>query len=234
MTSLWAALSASPLPWLVVTLVAYLAADAIQARSGRHPAANPVAISVALIIALLTLTGTPYAIYFEGARLVHLLVGPATVALAIPLHAQLGRLRGMLIPLTIALIVGSIAAMASAVAIGWACGASPDVLRALAPKSATMPIAMGIAETIGGLPALTAFTVTLTGVSGAIMAPRLLALTGTDDPAVRGFAIGLTAHAIGTAHVLRESEEAGAFAALAMGLNGLAAAALLPLLWSLA
>jgi predicted murein hydrolase (TIGR00659 family) len=234
MTALWAAMSGSPLLWLMVTLIAYGAADAVHRRSGLNPIANPILISVTLIGCVLWLTRTPYQTYFDGARLVHVLVGPATVALAIPLYAQIGRLKTMLLPLTITLLVGSLTAIGSAVAIGWACGASPEVLTALAPKSATMPIAMSVAEQIGGVPSLTALMVTITGISGAILAPRLLDLARVDDPALRGFATGLTAHAIGTAQALRSSEAAGGFAALAMGLNGLATALMLPLLARLA
>ncbi|MGH6690526.1 MAG: LrgB family protein, partial [Gammaproteobacteria bacterium] len=191
-------------------------------------------ISVILIGCVLRLTATPYETYFAGAGLVHVLVGPATVGLAIPLYAQIGRLRAMVIPLALALFVGSLCAIGSAVAIGWACGASADVLTALAPKSATMPIAMGVAEQIGGAPALTALMVTITGVSGAIMAPRLLDFARVNDPALRGFAIGLTAHAIGTAQALRGGGVAGGFAALAMGLNGVLTALMLPFLAGLA
>ena len=231
---IWVYLSGSPLLWLTVTLLAYQAAQGIHRRSGLGPIANPVLISVTLIVGVLLLTRTPYQTYFEGAQLVHVLVGPATVALAIPLYAQIERLRAMLLPLTIALLVGSMAAIGSALALGWVFGASPETLMSMAPKSATMPIAMGVSEKIGGLPALTALAVTITGISGAIMARPLLDLMRIDDVAVRGFAVGLTAHAIGTAQALQVSEVAGAFAALAMGLNGVATTLLLPLMVQLA
>jgi predicted murein hydrolase (TIGR00659 family) len=230
----WLYLSASPLLWIAVTLLAYQAAYRIYHRSGLNPIANPVLISVAFIVCVLVLTKTPYQSYFEGAQFVHFLVGPATVALAIPLYAQIERLKTMLMPLTIALLVGSITAIGSAVVIGWAFCASTETLLSLAPKSATMPIAMGVSEKIGGLPSLTALTVTITGISGAIMARRLLNLMMVEDCAVRGFAIGLTAHAIGTAASLQMSEIAGAFAALGMGLNGVATTLLLPLMLQLA
>jgi putative effector of murein hydrolase len=132
------------------------------------------------------------------------------------------------------LLAGCVTAIVSAVAIGWLLGASRETLLSLAPKSTTMPIAMAATEEIGGLVSLTALTVTLTGVSGAIVARPLLHLIRVKDPAARGFAVGLTAHAIGTAHMLKEDETAGAFAALGMGLNGAATAVLLPLIVQLA
>ncbi len=226
---IWVYLAASPLLWLTVTLLAYRAAYGIYRSSGMNPLANPVLLSVSFIVGVLLLTGTPYETYFDGAQFVHFLIGPTTVALAIPLYAQLGRLRSMFVPLTIALAVGSVTAIASAVAIGWAFGAANETLLSLAPKSATLPIAMGIAEKIGGLPSLTAVTVALTGVSGAIMATALLNLIRVRDYAVRGFAVGITAHGIGTARALQVSDEAGAFSALAMGLNGIATTLLLML-----
>jgi predicted murein hydrolase (TIGR00659 family) len=231
---IWLYLSVSPVLWIAVTLLAYQVAYAICRRSGLNPMANPVLISVALIISVLLVTKTPYQTYFDGAQFVQFLVGPAIVALAIPLYAQIERLRTMFLPLTVALLVGSVTAIGSAVVIGWAFGASTETLLSLAPKSATMPIAMGVSETIGGLPSLTALAVTITGISGAMMARGLLNLMTVEDSAVRGFAVGLTAHAIGTAVALQTGEIAGAFAALGMGLNGVATTLLLPLMLQLA
>ena len=230
LTEIWVYLGAWPLLWLTLTLIAYLAAYWLYRVSGFNPFVNPVLIAVAAIICVLLATNTPYPTYFEGAKFVHFLIGPATVALAIPLHAQLERLKKMWLPLTLALLVGSLTAIASAVAIGWAFGASRETLLSLAPKSATLPIAMGIAEKIGGLPPLAAVAVAVTGIAGAIMARGLLNLLRVNDPAVRGFAVGLTAHAAGTARAIQVNETAGAFAALAMGLNGIATALLLPFL----
>lgn len=230
LAEIWVYLAATPLLGLTLTLLAYQGAYWLYSRSGMNPLANPVAIAVAIIVALLTLTGTPYATYFEGAQFVHFLLGPATVALAVPLYAQLPRLKRMLGPALIALLAGSITAILSAIAIGWALGGSRETLLSLAPKSVTTPIAMGIAEKIGGLPSLTAVLVVTTGILGAVMARALFNALGCHDHAIRGFAVGVAAHGIGTARAFQVSETAGAFAALAMGLNGLATALLLPLL----
>ena len=227
---LWVYLAASPLLGLTLTLLAYQGGLWLYRRSGMNPLANPVAIAIILIAGLLTLTGTPYAKYFEGAQFVHFLLGPATVALAVPLYAQLPRLKRIFGPAAIALAVGSLAAILSAVAAGWLLGASKPTLMSLAPKSVTTPIAMGIAEKIGGLPSLTAVLVVATGIIGAVMAQGLFRLLRVKDEAAQGFAIGLAAHGIGTARAFQISETAGAFSALAMGLNGLLTALLLPLL----
>lgn len=231
LSELWVYLAATPLLGLTLTLLAYQLAFAIYRRSGGNPLVNPVAIAVAVVVAVLSATGTPYRTYFEGAQFVHFLLGPATVALAIPLFTQLARLKRMLLPLLLSLLVGSLTACVSAVAIGWALGASPESIRSLAPKSITTPIAMGVAEKIGGLPSLTAVLVVATGIFGAISASYLFNTLRIRDPAVRGFSIGLAAHGIGTARAFQVSEESGAFSALAMCLNGIATALLLPLLF---
>ena len=228
-SAIWVYLAASPLLGLTLTLLAYLAASRIHQRCGGHPLANPVLLAVATLVGLLGLTDTPYRTYFDGAQFVHFLLGPATVALAIPLHAQLPRLRRMAMPLLLALLIGSLTAAVSAVAIGALLGASRATLLSLAPKSVTTPIAMGIAERTGGLPSLTAVLVILTGVLGAILARYIYRALHIDDDAQRGFALGIAAHGIGTARAFQESEQMGAFAALAMGLNGLLTALLLPI-----
>lgn len=230
---IWVFLAQSPLLWLTLTVLVYLGALWLYRRSGLNPLVNPVLISVSLIVAVLLATRTPYPQYFDGAKFVHFLIGPATVALAIPLYNQWERLKRMGPPIGIALLAGSTTAVVSAVGIAWLLGATPETLRSLAPKSATMPIAMGVAERIGGLPSLAAVAVAVTGISGAIMARALFNLLGVKDLSVRGFAVGITSHAIGTARALQVDEQAGAFSALAMALNGIATALLVPLLLAL-
>lgn len=228
LAEIWVYLAASPLLGLTLTLLAYQAAFRLYQRAGQNPWVNPVAIAVALIITLLTLTGTSYRTYFDGAQFVHFLLGPATVALALPLYAQLERLKKMAGPLALALVVGSLVAAGAAVWLGDLFGASAATLKSLAPKSVTTPIAMGIAEKIGGLPSLTAVLVVTTGVLGAVIGRTLLNRLHIHDPAVRGFATGIAAHGVGTARAFQESEMAGAFSALAMGLNGVLTAIWLP------
>lgn len=233
-TDIWAYLSATPLLGLTVTLLAYQAAYWLYQRANFHPLLNPVAVSVALIAGALTLTHTPYSTYFTGAQFIHFLLGPATVALALPLYAQFGKLKAAWRALLLALLAGSATAAGSAVLIAWALGAGPVTLRSMAPKSVTMPIAMGIAEKIGGLPSLTAVLVVSTGIIGAVLAKYILDALRIADHAARGFAVGVAAHGIGTARAFQVSEEAGAFAGLGMGLNGVLTPLLVPLgLWLL-
>lgn len=230
LTEIWVYLAASPLLGLTITLLAYQGAYAIYRKANFHSLANPVLLAVTFLVGLLSITGTPYQTYFEGAQFVHFLLGPATVALAIPLYAQIKRVRMLLWPIMTALVIGCLTAALSAIAVGKWFGASLATLLSLAPKSVTTPIAMGVAERTGGLPSLTAVLVIMTGILGAVGARFLFDALKIKDPAVRGFAIGIASHGIGTARAFQVSEQAGAFAALAMGLNGALTALLIPLL----
>jgi predicted murein hydrolase (TIGR00659 family) len=225
---IWVYLSATPLLGLTVTLLAYLLAFSIYRRLGMHPLANPVAIAVLLLVLLLSLTGTPYSTYFEGAQFVHFLLGPATVALALPLFEQRARVRRLALPLLAGLCAGVLTAVVSAAGIALALGASVETVLSLAPKSVTTPVAMGIAERIGGLPSLTATLVIATGMLGAMIARPLLDLVRVREHDTRGFALGVASHGIGTARAFQVSEEMGAFAGLAMGLSALLTSLVVP------
>ena len=228
--TIWVYLRTSPLLWLTATLAAYAAAAQIQARLGRHPLVNPVLIAVACLVLVLRFTGTPYKTYFDGAQFIHFMLGPATVALAVPLVAEAARVKRLLVPMIAAVIAGSFTAITTAVGVGWALGASRTTLLSLAPKSVTTPIAMAIAERVGGLPGLTAVLVILTGITGAVLVTPLMNLLGLRDYAARGFAAGVASHGIGTARAFQVNELAGTFAGLGLALNGLVTAVLAPLL----
>ncbi len=233
--TLWVYLSASPLLWLTATLAAYAAADALQRRLGRHPLVNPVLVAVIMLVATLHVSGTPYETYFNGAQFVHFMLGPATVALGVPLAAKAHELRRMLAPMLVAVVAGSLTAIISAVAVGWLLGASRTTLLSLTPKSVTTPIAMAIAEQIGGVPALTAVLVILTGITGAVVVTPLMDALGLKDYAARGLAAGVAGHGIGTARAFQVSELAGTLAGIGLAINGLVTAVLAPLLvhlWS--
>lgn len=224
-----AQLSSTHLPWLVLTMLVYLATMALYRRSNCHPLLIPVFPAVVIIVCILLATDTPYATYKQGVEWLNILIGPATVALAIPLYTQRARIQALWRPISVALLVGCVVALFSAMGIAWALGGSWETIISLAPKSATIPIALPMSERFGGLPSLAAVAVAVTGISGCMLAPLLMRLVRSKDPAVEGFAQGLTAHAIGTARSIQINPTAGAFAALAMGLNGVLTAVLMPL-----
>lgn len=233
LSDIWVYLAREPLAALTATLLAWLGALRLQRLFRRHPLANPVLFAVGLLTAGLLLSGVDYRAYFEGAQFVHFLLGPATVALAVPLHRQWQQVRRSALAAILSVVGGGLFAAAAGVGMALALGAAPEVTASLAPRSVTTPVAMGIAERIGGLPSLTAAVVICSGVVGAALGPAVLDLARVRDWRARGLAIGTASHGIGTARALSVNATAGAFSGLAMGLNALATALLLPLLWRL-
>lgn len=228
---LWVYLSSAPLFGLTATLAVYVSVVALYERLGRAPWANPVVWSVLAIGAVLLATRTPYPTYFAGAQFVHVMLGPAVVALAWPLWQRRHELQRRGLALVLAALAGGITAAASAVALGWALGLPDEVLRSLAPKSVTAPVAMGIAERIGGVPALAAVFAVLTGMVGALSAKYLFDGLGIRAWAVRGFALGTASHGLGAARALQVDADAGAYAGIALGLQVLLASLLMPLVF---
>jgi predicted murein hydrolase (TIGR00659 family) len=227
----WIALTATPAFGVAVTLVGYQLGCHLQRRCGGNPICSPVLIAIGAIVALLLVTGTDYQTYFKTASWIHFLLGPATVALAIPLYRNLGEIRRAALPIIAAVSAGAITASASAMATAWALGASPEVIRSIAPKSATTPIAIAVSGQIGGVPELTAVLVVITGVIGGVCAPELAAFFGVRCWRARGLAAGVAGHGIATARMLSLNDTAGAFSGLAMGLCGLITAVLVPLVF---
>lgn len=210
-----------PLPWLVLTLGAFALADRLSVAAGRHPLANPVLIAVIVVATVLLLGATPYATYMKGAQYITLLLGPATVALALPLRDNLPLIRQAALPIIAALVAGSFTAAITAIGLGTWMGLDFTTIASLAPKSATSPVAIGIAERIGGLPTLAAVLAISTGMIGAITVTPLMSGLRIRDRRARGFAAGVAAHGIGTARAFQVNPTSGAFAALGMGLNAL-------------
>lgn len=228
LAQVWVYLSASPLFGLTMTLVAYGLAYRLYQKAQGNPLLNPVVTAVGLLIVLLLVSGMPYRDYFAGAQFVHFLLGPATVALAVPLYRQLAQLKKLWLPVLVALVAGVTIGGASAVKLAQWLGVDQQTVLSLAPKSVTAPVAMGIAERIGGLPSLTAVLVVTTGITGAVLGTRLFDLLRIRDERIRGVAMGVAAHGIGTARAFQVNAAMGAFAGLAMALSALLASVLLP------
>ena len=226
----WVYLQTTPLFWLTATVGAFLVADWAAQRARRHPLVNPVLIAVTLVAILLKITATPYKTYFEGAQFVHFLLGPATVALGVPLYKNFALVRANALPMAAALLVGAVVAIVSAAGVAAMMGASREALISIAPKSVTAGVAMAVSEKLGGLPPLTAVLVILTGVIGAVIVTPLMNALGIRDYAARGFAAGLASHGIGTARAFAVDPVAGVFAGVAMGLNAVVTPALTPLI----
>lgn len=218
-----------PISWLLATLLAYQLALQVHRRCGNSAWLHPVAVATVILVSLLLLTGVDYATYFEGGRYIHVLLGPATVALAVPLYHQLARLRRDWFALLAGALFGSAAAIAIAMVCATLLDASQATVISMSVKSVTMPIALGLTEKFGGVVSLTSALVMLTGILGGALTQPLLALFNIREVHIAGFTLGVVAHGIGTARAIQGGQEMGAFAGLAMGLAGLLTALLLPL-----
>ncbi|NWG45454.1 MAG: LrgB family protein [Alphaproteobacteria bacterium] len=216
--------------WIAATVLAYAAGLRVQAAARFHPLANPVLIACLLVGAAVELTGTPAEAYLSAAAPLLFLLGPATVALAVPIFRDRRHILTARLPFLVALAAGSLTAILSALVLAGMMGAERATLLSIAPKSATTPIAIGVAEAVGGLPSLAAAIVILTGILGALVALPLFRLLKVRDVRAQGFAIGLAAHGIGTAHAFQHSQALGAYAGLGLGLNGVLTALIAPLI----
>ncbi len=230
---LWVYLETTPLLGLAATLAVYRAAVMVSERMRGHALASPVLIAIVLLSCLLLATGTPYTAYFQGAQYVHFLLGPATVALAVPMYANLQRIRRHARAILPAVLAGSLVSAVSAMLIARLLGAPREIVLSLAPKSVTTPIAMGVAEQIGGNPSLAAIFVLLTGLTATVLGGAVWRAARVGGWHARGLAAGTAGHGIATARMLLVSETAGAFGGLAIGLNGLITAVIVPLLATL-
>jgi predicted murein hydrolase (TIGR00659 family) len=230
MMELWS----TPIPGLLLTIGAYLVFQRIQLLAKGNPILHPVPWSILVLGAFLKLGGIPYERYLHSSYFLHFLLGPATVALAVPMARELPKLRRLLLPVGAGLLAGNLTAAISAMFLAKLLGGSTSIVLSLAPKSVTTPIAMGISEKIGGQPSLTAVLVVITGIFGALLGPYLFDKMRIHDPLTRGIATGTAAHGLGTAIMYKESHEAGAYSGLAMGLSGLLTAVFLPWLVKLA
>lgn len=228
----WISVIHHPLFGIGITLAAYQLAIAAYERT-RWLFLQPVLLSMLVLIGILLACGIDYSEYRKSTDILGVLLGPATVALAVPLYLNLRRIRQLFWPTLTTLVLGGVFATAACLLLGVLLGVDHMILMTLAPKSVTSPIAMLVAEQMGGVAGLAAVFVLITGVLGAICGPALLSLARVSHPAARGMALGLTAHAVGTSLALQEGEETGAFAALAMSLMGVATALCLPLAVSL-
>ena len=217
-----------PVFTLTLTIAVFVLASWINRRTRAHPLANPVLLSVAALIAIMVTTNMPYERYFEGAQFIHFLLGPATVALAVPMSRHIGKVRTTLLPIFVGIVAGTSAGLGVIAMLAFISSSDTALAASLATKSVTAPVAMGIAQHTGAIPSLAAIFAVLAGMTGAAFGPALLDRLGVTDPLARGLAMGTASHGQGTARMLQESEEAGAVSSLAMGVTALMMAVVMP------
>jgi predicted murein hydrolase (TIGR00659 family) len=226
---IWIYLQAEPLFWLTLTIGSYLIADFIYRKSNLFPLLNPVALSVLLVSLILISFNIQYERYFDGAKFIHFLLGPATVALAIPIYRKWDLIVSNSKAILISLILGSFFAIFITYVLSLQFKLQEELIFSLLPRSVTAPIAMGISEIIGGIPSLTAIITLITGVVGASLGVFVFDLMKLKKMEARGFSLGLASHGIGTARAMSRHKYAGVFAAVGMGLSGLITSIIVPL-----
>jgi putative effector of murein hydrolase len=226
----WLPLKQSPLFWLATTFLAFVAGQAVQRVCRRSPLANPVLIATILIAALLEATGTPYRTYFPRVEYITFLLGPATVALAVPLARNLRQVRRSFHGVALALLAGSLTSTLSGICIVWLLGGSRAVAFSMAPKAATTPIAMAVAQQAGGVPALAAALAIAGGIVAAMVGETILRRLGVNDWRAHGLAAGVAGSGVAAAQVAPRDGFAAAFAAVGIGLNGVLTAVIVPAL----
>ena len=217
----WAGVVESPLFGITFTLAAFWIAQKLARLARGRAWANPVLVAMVLVAVALALLGVSYEQYMKGGQFIAFLLGPATVALGLPLYRQSSKILASAPMVLVSVIVGSVVGVLSGYWITrWLGGTHPMAL-SMAPKSTTTPISLALSEQVGGIPPLSAIFTIVAGVIGAMSGPGILTLIRVKDARARGLAIGVSSHGVGTARALEESETAGAFSGLAMGLTGL-------------
>lgn len=223
----------TPLFGLLLTLASYRAAQWLYHKSGDRVILHPLIVAMLPVVLTLKWFDISYGEYLQQTKLIQFLLGPATVALAWPLYRQLKVLGKIWLRLLLITVLGGLLAAAISVGLAWLMGASDLVLSSLVAKSITTPIALAVVQETGGSGALVAGAVAVTGILGAIFAPAILRLMKITDERVQGFTIGITSHAFGTARAFELNSKVGAFSSIALSLNGVFTALVVPVLWSL-
>jgi len=220
----------TPLTWLLLTLGAFKFGIIVYEKSNKQVLLQPIIVSYLIIMSVILFTGTTYEEYFKGVEIIHFFLGPATVALALPLYNNLKYIKSLFVPIMITLVVAGVFSILIAVGLLWILGAELPTILSMTTKSITAPIAIITSEQIGAIPSLAVGFVIITGIIGALLGTTLFKMLKIKHDTSKGFALGLISHGIGTARAIEISEKAAAFSALAMGLGGIITAVFLPLI----
>ncbi|MGY4310841.1 putative effector of murein hydrolase [Bradyrhizobium sp. JR3.5] len=226
---LWISLGATPVLWLVVTLSAYALGNALQRACGGSSFASPVLTAIILVACTVVMTGTDYRVYFAATQPINFLLGPATVALAVPLARSARLIKENLLSVGLALLAGSVTSILSGIGLVWLLGGSRAVAFSMAPKAATTPIAVAVSSQVGGISALTAALAILGGIVAAVAGRKMLTALNIHDWRAHGLAAGIAGSGVAAAQVAARNELGAAFAAVGIGLNGVLIGLVVPL-----
>ena len=217
---------------LALTFGIYYAARQLQKWTG-WIVLNPILVTIAVLIALLKLTGISYETYQVAGSQIDFWLKPAIVALGVPLYLNLEQIKHQFLPIFLSQLVGCVVGIVSVVAIAQLMGASREVVISLAPKSVTTPLAMEVSSTLGCIPSLTTAFVVSVGLFGAVLGFKVLEIWHVRNPYSQGLSMGTASHAVGTSRAMEKGETYGAYASLGLILNGVLTALLTPFILSL-
>ncbi|HHU33586.1 MAG TPA: LrgB family protein [Clostridia bacterium] len=221
--------SSQPILGIMLTLVCYYFGIKLQQKT-KSVIANPMLIATIMIIILLKIFKIPLNAYKVGGEILSFLVGPATVALAVPMCKQIEKFKDNMPAILFGTFIGALTGIVSSAGLALITKVSDSVFLSLLPKSVTTPIAMALAEKIGGIPALAAAVVAIAGITGALIGPEILHICGVQSEIAKGIAMGSASHALGTTRALQESELQGAMSSISIALVGTTTAIIAPIL----
>lgn len=225
-------ISTTPLTWLLITLGSYKLGIIVYEKFNKYALLQPIVIAYILIITTLLLTNTKYEEYFKSVEIIQFFLGPATVALAVPLYRNLKYIKSLFLPIFLTLFIAGTFSVIIALALLWSLDAQFSTILSMTTKSITAPIAIITSEQIGAIPSLAVGFVLITGIIGALFSNFIFKIMKIKHETSKGFSLGLVSHGIGTARAIEIGEKAAAFGALAMGLSGIFTAILLPIIIS--
>ena len=220
----------NPLTVLLITLGAYYLAEKLFIRTGRKGWFHPLIISSLMVFLIIQLTPLDLSSFQEHTEILKTLLGPFTVALAIPLSRQLTPLRELAGPLILTLVMGGFLAVFFGLLVAWGAGATDEVLLSLSTKSVTTAVALVLAEDYGALVPLSVAAVVVCGIWGALIGPWICDKLGIKDKRVIGFAMGVNSHAGGTARAFELDLTMGVYSSLGMCLSAIYMPIMVPLL----
>lgn len=223
-------IASTPLTWILLTLCAFKLGIIIYEKTNKHALFQPIIIAYVIIIPVLLVTNISYEEYFASVEVIHFFLGPATVALALPLYKNITYIKSLFVPILLTLIIGGTFSIISAISILWLFDAQLSTILSMTTKSITAPIAVITSKQIGAIPSLALGFIIITGVVGALFGNIVFKVMKIKSDVSKGFALGLTSHAIGIARALEISDKATAFGALGMGLFGIFTAIFLPII----
>jgi len=217
---------------IALTMVVYLGARWLSIRV-LSPLTTPLLTATIVMILILSIFDISYEQYTPAKEWMTYLLGPATVALAVPMYHNREVIMEKLVPAILGLTIGTISTIISAVWLSKAFGLSETIQATAAVKAVTTPVAIETVVLIGGDPALAAAFVIIAGIFGAVLGPAILNLTRISDPFSRGLGIGTVSHALGTTQAVREGPIQGAVSSMAMGFAAILTSIIIPWLYPL-